>query len=43
LIDDPEKVLALGRMNKLRAENHFSWQSAADSILLLFDDLLNKK
>ena len=43
LLDDPEKILAHGRLNKQRANNHFSWQASADSILLLFDDLLNKK
>jgi glycosyltransferase involved in cell wall biosynthesis len=43
LLDDPEKILAQGRLNKQRANNHFSWQVSADSILLLFDDLLKKR
>ena len=43
LLDDPEKRLAQGRLNKQRANNHFSWQVSADSILLLFDDLLKKR
>ncbi len=43
LIDDPEQALATGRMNQQRANNHYSWQASAESILLLFDELLRKK